>query len=71
MSSTPEKILIVDANTSSRRNVEGLLRGAGYEVWTTEFCHEVMELAQENKVDLVVLDAGLPGLVCGDLLLQS
>jgi DNA-binding response OmpR family regulator len=68
MSSTPEKILVVDANTSSRGNVEGLLVGAGYEVRTTEFCHEVMKLAQENKMDLVVLDAGLPGLVCSDLL---
>src|SRR5438128_8788970 len=68
MSSTREKILIVDANTSFRGSVESLLRGAGYEVLTTEFCHEVLELARENKVDLVVLDAGLPGLVCGDLL---
>ena len=68
MSSTREKILIVDANTSFRGSVESLLRGAGYEVLTTEFCHEGLELARENKVDLVVLDAGLPGLVCGDLL---
>jgi DNA-binding response OmpR family regulator/S1-C subfamily serine protease len=68
MSSTPEKILIVDANTFSRGNVEDLLRGAGYEVWTTEFCHEVLELARTNKVDLVVLGTGLPGLVCSDLL---
>ena len=68
MRSSPEKILIVDGNTSSRRILEDLLRGAGYEVSTTEFCHEALELARKNKVDLVVLDAGLPGLVCGDLL---
>ena len=68
MSSAPEKILIVEANTSLRGNLEELLRGAGYEVLTTEFCREVLKLARESKVDLVVLDAGLPGLVCGDLL---
>ena len=68
MRSTPEKILIVDANTPSRGKVEDLLRGAGYEVSSTEFCHEVLNLARKNQVDLVVLDTGLPGLVCGDLL---
>ncbi len=68
MSSTPEKILLVDADTPLRGDLEGLLRGAGYEVSTTESCHEVLELARENKVDLVVLDTGLPGLVCSDLL---
>ncbi len=68
MSSIPEKILIVDANTSFRGNVEDLLRSAGYEVLTTELCHEVLELARKNKVDLVLLEAGLPGLVCSDLL---
>ena len=68
MRSSTEKILIVDANTPLRGNVEELLRGAGYEVLTTEFCRQVLELARENEVDLVVLDAGLPGPVCGDLL---
>jgi DNA-binding response OmpR family regulator len=68
MGSIPEKILIVEANTSFRGNVEDLLHGAGYDVSTTEFCHEVLELARKNRVDLVMLDTGLPGLVCGDLL---
>jgi serine protease Do len=68
MRSTPEEILILDGDTSSRRTMEELLRGAGYEVTTTEFCHEVLELAQKDKVDLVVLDTALPGLVCEDLL---
>jgi serine protease Do len=68
VSSTPEKILIVDANTPSRGKVEALLRGAGYEVSSTEFCHEVLDLARKNQVDLVVLDTGLPGLLCSDLL---
>src|SRR5690242_14907602 len=68
MSSTTERILIVDATTSFRGNLEESLRGAGYEVLTTEFCHEVLQVARENKVDLVVLDTGLPGLICGDLL---
>jgi DNA-binding response OmpR family regulator len=66
--STPEKILIVDANTPSRRTMEDLLRRAGYEVSATELCHEVLELARKNQVDLVVLDTRLPGLLCSDLL---
>jgi len=68
MRSTAEKILVVDGDTSSRKAMEELLRGAGYEVSTTELCHEVLELAQKNNVDLVVLDIALPGLPCGDLL---
>jgi DNA-binding response OmpR family regulator len=68
MRSGPEKILIVDANTPSRRNLEELLRGAGYEVSSTEFCYEVVELARRDQLDLVILETGLPGLVCGDLL---
>src|SRR6266567_7081117 len=65
---TPETILLVVSNTSSRGNAENLLRGAGYEVWTTENCHEVLELARKNRVDLAVLDTGIPGLICSDLL---
>jgi CheY-like chemotaxis protein len=68
MCSTPEKVLIVDANTPSRRTMDNLLRGAGYEVSSTEFCHEVLELARKNQVDLVLLDTRLPGLLWSDLL---
>src|SRR5439155_12855381 len=68
MRSTPKKILIVDANTPSRGTMEDLLRRAGYEVSATELCHEVLELARKNQVDLVVLDTRLPGLLCSDLL---
>lgn len=44
------------------------MRGAGYEVWTTENCNDVLELARKNRVDLAVLDTGVPGLICSDLL---
>ncbi len=68
MDSGHEKILIMDGDASSRGHLEDLLRGAGYEVSTADSCQEGLESARKNQVDLVVLDAGLPGLVCGDLL---
>jgi serine protease Do len=70
MSRGAERILVVAANTPFRGSIEGLLRGAGYEVSTTEICHEAIELSRNNKVDLLILDTSLTELECGDLLLD-
>jgi len=70
MDSDAEKILIMDGDEFSRGNLETLLRGAGYAVSTAEICQVGLKSARENSVDLVVLDAALPGMMCADLLAE-
>jgi len=65
-----EKILVMDGDVSSRGTLEEVLRGAGYDVSTTEVCHEGLELTRNRKVDLFLLDSGLPGVICGDVLAE-
>lgn len=70
MDSEREKILIMEGDESSRQSLEELLRGAGYEVYAESLCQEGLKSAQERAVDLLLLDADLSGLVCGDLLAE-
>lgn len=63
-----ERILIIDAVTSTRVILEDLLRHAGYAVTSSDSCHGVLESARSGVVDLLVLAAGMPGLDCSDLL---
>jgi DNA-binding response OmpR family regulator/S1-C subfamily serine protease len=64
----PEKILIIDADASSRAMLEYLLRQAGYEVLNSDESQDVLETARSGGVDLLVLDAAMPGSLCIDLL---
>jgi DNA-binding response OmpR family regulator len=65
-----ETILVMDGDASSREALEQLLRGAGYEVSTSEICHEGLQLARDRRFDLVLLDSALPGAICGDTLAE-
>src|SRR5690348_11127577 len=60
----------MDGDPSSRGTLAESLRGAGYDVFTSEVCHEGLELTRNRKCDLVLLDVNLPGLVCGDMLAE-
>ncbi len=55
------RILVVDDEPDIRMVVEFALTDAGYEVHTHGRGDGVVELVQEKKIDLVVLDLGLPG----------
>ncbi len=68
MDPRPERILIIDGDASSRAILEDLLLHAGYQVSSSDSCGSVLESARSGTVDLLVLDAGLPGLVCAELL---
>ncbi len=63
-----QRILIVDRDASSRANLEELLSHAGYKVSSTDSCQSALESVRSGGADLLVLEAGLPGLVSGDLL---
>ena len=56
-----KKILVVDDEPDIREIVSLMLEDAGYEVLTLDSGEGVVETVQTEKVDLVVLDLGLPG----------
>ncbi len=68
MNPKPERILLIDADASSRATLEDLLRHAGYEVSSTDLCQGALESARSGAVDLLVLAADIPGFACRDLL---
>jgi len=67
MDPRPERVLIIDEDASSRTILEYLLRRAGYEVLSSDEGQDPLETARSGTVDLLVLDADLPGSVCSDL----
>jgi CheY-like chemotaxis protein len=57
------KVLIVDDQQASVRLLERMLRGAGYaSVASTLDPHQVCELHQKNRYDLILLDLQMPGM---------
>lgn len=57
-----EKILVVDDELSLQETLSYNLKKQGYEVETTGTGTEAIELARQNKPDLIILDVMLPGL---------
>lgn len=58
----------MDGDESSRAALQEALPAAGYEVSTSEICHQGLELTRTLKIDLPLLDSSLPGVMCGDML---
>jgi DNA-binding response OmpR family regulator len=67
---SPEKILVLESGESSRRNLEELLEGAGYEVTTECLCEQGLKAAREQGVHLLLLDSALAGLDCANVLAE-
>jgi len=65
-----EKILIMDGDATSRAGLVESLRGAGYQVSTTELCHEGLELTRSRRFDLILLDSSLPEVMCRDFVAE-
>src|SRR5271170_6096025 len=61
METKRETIILIDTHEEPRRALELELRGAGYEVFSTDSCGQGIELAQKSEPELVILDAGAPG----------
>lgn len=57
-----EKILVVDDEISLQETLAYNLKKQGYDVITTGDGMDALDLARENKPDLVILDVMLPGL---------
>jgi len=60
-----KKILIVDDQLEIRELVEISLRDKGYHVLQAENGKEAIEIAKEEKPDLVIMDVLMPGEIDG------
>ncbi|HKY50489.1 MAG TPA: response regulator [Candidatus Limnocylindria bacterium] len=56
-----QNILVVEDNENTRRLLETILRGSGYEVTGAPDAEEGLRILDEAEVDLVLLDLFLPG----------
>ena len=61
MNNRPDHIAIVDDDPDIRRLLGTALEPKGYRVTTLERGEELWDLMEKSRVDLVVLDLGLPG----------
>ena len=57
----PNKILIVEDESALAASLVTLLRSQGYQLFVAEDALYGVSLAHKEKVDLVILDLGLPG----------
>jgi two-component system, OmpR family, copper resistance phosphate regulon response regulator CusR len=57
---TAPKILVVDDDEAVRESIGMVLRAAGYGVSTAADGQQALECVQESRIDLLLLDLGLP-----------
>ncbi|MBL7197764.1 MAG: response regulator [Candidatus Omnitrophica bacterium] len=55
-----KKILVVDDELDTLRNLSRILEMKGYSVMTARYAEEALELSIKNKPDLIILDIILP-----------
>jgi DNA-binding response OmpR family regulator len=58
----PRSILLVDDDTLMRRSLAFHLEQAGYRVHTAANAEDALKIVDQNPLDLVLLDIGLPGM---------
>ncbi|MFZ3215710.1 MAG: trypsin-like peptidase domain-containing protein [Candidatus Acidiferrales bacterium] len=68
MDTTPEKIIILDADAHSREETRAALQAAGYEVAAYATTREGLEAIQQSGADLLLLDATLQDPTAGEVL---
>lgn len=66
-----KKVLIVDDDVSIHKMLEPILISNGYQVITAKTGEDGVQMAQEHKPDMIILDVILPGMkgraVCATL----
>src|SRR5215472_7094769 len=70
MNAARETVLVLEGDEASRRDLERLLKGAGYDVSSPDTSEAGLRAAREKNVDLVLLDEQFSGVEWGDLLAE-
>ena len=60
MSDTQKTVLIVEDNELNMKLFEDLLEAHGYKTYQTNDGRKVMDMARENRPDLIVMDIQMP-----------
>ena len=61
-SSSPLRILIADSNDQDRQFLSSIIESEGHQVLATDSSDDVLQLFEENRPEIVVLDSALAGL---------
>ena len=70
MSAARDPVLVLEGDEASRRELERLLEGAGYDASSPDTCEAGLRAAREKGADLLLLDEQFSGLNCRDLLAE-
>jgi two-component system probable response regulator PhcQ len=62
------KVLLVDDSPQILKSLERMLKNGGYDIFTADSVQNALEILQNNEIDLVITDEGMPGLSGTDLL---
>jgi DNA-binding response OmpR family regulator/S1-C subfamily serine protease len=62
MDSTCKKVVIVEADATSRANLQTAMEASGYLVWSASTVHEALDALKRSKADLLLLDVSVPDL---------
>jgi DNA-binding response OmpR family regulator len=68
MVSTPERIVILDADPRSREDLRATLQSAGYDVWVFATTREGLDAIHQSGADLLLLDAAMQEPSAGEVL---
>jgi len=60
MGNTAKKVLIVDANDTSRESLCGVIKGLGHEVFEAVTGREALDRASDIHPDLIMMELSLP-----------
>ncbi len=64
---SPKKILLVDDEIEVIDSLNNILQKKSYEVFTATKGSKALELAQEYRPDIIILDIVMPGLLGGEV----
>ena len=70
MSAAGDSVLVLEGDEASRRELELLLEGAGYDVSSPDTCEAGLRAARGKDADVLLLDEQFSGRQCSDLLAE-
>ena len=70
MSAVGDSVLVLEGDEASRRELELLLEGAGYDVSSPDTCEAGLRAARGKDADVLLLDEQFSGRKCSDLLAE-
>jgi two-component system cell cycle response regulator CtrA len=64
------RVLLIEDDEQTARSIELMLKGAGFNIFTTDLGEEGVDLGKVYEYDLIILDLGLPDISGYEVLKQ-